>query len=238
MLRKGTARSRAPPAFPQVCGPRRDGIRQLLSRTFAKCSVRSGRSFGQRRGRTLQRRSGDWHRCGGGYGLYCQPRRNGSIDGIKKEIDAHFLTLAREARKDVLVVRGLDATAFRQSVYEAPAFFDETWRKRAKFPSLIVTNRVPSEAVSDANALEKGKVIIFPLADIYREHKSIAGFLTELVDALSQEDAMGALEDLDGNKLQKGWSWLGKYFKLEPGFFGFNLKLNSAIKDLLAGSRT
>ena len=158
-------------------------------------------------------------------------------DEIKKEIDAHFLTLAREAGKDVLVVRGLDATAFRQSVYEAPAFFEKTWQKRAKFPSLIVANRVPSEAVSDANTLEKGKVMIFPLAEIYSEHKSIAGFLTELVDALKQEDAIRALEDLDDNKLQKGWSWLGKYFKLEPGFFGFNVKLNSAIKDLLAASR-
>jgi len=158
-------------------------------------------------------------------------------DEIRKEIDAHFLTLAREVGKEVLVVRGLDPSAFRRSVYEAPAFFDEKWRKRAEFPALIVTNRVPSEAVSDANALEKGKVIIFPLADVYREHKSIAGFLTELVEALKQEDAIRSLEDLDGNKLQKGWGWLGKYFKLEPGFFGFNLKLNSAIRDLLAGPR-
>src|SRR5215472_1961262 len=111
-------------------------------------------------------------------------------DEIKKEIDAHFLTLSREVGKDVLVVRGFDSN-FSQSVYEALAFFDEMWgKKRARRPSLIVTNRVPSEAVSDANLLEKGKVMIFPLEDIYREHKSIAGFLTDLVDALKQEDAV------------------------------------------------
>ncbi len=159
-------------------------------------------------------------------------------DEIKKEIDAHFLTLAREVGRDVLVVRGLDPTAFRESVLEAPAFFDEKWRRRAAFPSLIVTNRVPSDAVSDANVLEKGKVMIFPLADIYREHKSIAQFLTDLLQALKQEDTIEALDDLDGNKLQKGWTWLGRYFKMEPGFFGFNVKLNSAIKELLARSRT
>jgi len=153
-------------------------------------------------------------------------------DEIKKEIDAHFLTLAREVGKDVLVVRGFDSN-FSQSVYEAPAFFDERWERRAKTPSLIVTNRVPSEAVSDANLLEKGKVMIFPLADVYREHKSIAGFLTDLVDALKQEDAIRALDNLDGNKLQRGWGWLGRYFKMEPGFFGFNVNLNKAIKDIL-----
>jgi hypothetical protein len=155
-------------------------------------------------------------------------------DEIKKEIDAHFLTLGREAGKDVLVVRGFDPTAFRESVYEASAFQDDKWRERAKFPCLIVTNQVPGQAVSDANVLDTGKVMIFPLADIYSEHRSIAGFLTDLIEALRQVDAIEALETLHGNQLQKGWSWLSKYFKMEPGFFGFNLKLNEAIKDLLA----
>jgi hypothetical protein len=135
-------------------------------------------------------------------------------DEIKKEIDTHFLTLAREVGRDVLVVRGFDPTAFRESLMEAPAFFDETWRERAAFPSLIVTNRAPSDAVSDANVLEKGKVMIFPLADLYREHKSIAGFLTDLLHALKQEDTLEALDNLDGNQLQKGWGWLSRYFKM------------------------
>jgi len=80
--------------------------------------------------------------------------------------------------------------------------------------------------------------MIFPLADVYREHKSIAGFLTDLLNALKQDDTIEALDNLDGNNLQKGWSWLSRYFKMEPGFFVFNLKLNSAIKDLLAKSST
>lgn len=108
-------------------------------------------------------------------------------DEIKKEIDAHFFTLAKEVGKDVLVVRGFDPTGFRESVLEAPAFFDEKWRKRAAFPSLIVTNRVPTEAVSDANVLEKGRVMIFPLAEVYREHKSISPFLSDLLTALSRK---------------------------------------------------
>ena len=63
--------------------------------------------------------------------------------------------------------------------------------------------------------------MIFPLADVYREHKSIASFLTELVDALKKEDAIRASDNLDRSNLQKGWAWLRRYFKMEPGFFGF-----------------
>jgi hypothetical protein len=48
-------------------------------------------------------------------------------DEIKKEIDAHFVTLGREIGKDALVVRGFDPTAFRESVFEAPAFYDVKW---------------------------------------------------------------------------------------------------------------
>lgn len=155
-------------------------------------------------------------------------------DEIRREIDAHFITLGREAGKDVLVVRGFDPTVFRDSVYEAPAFFDEQWRRRARFPALLVTNCSPADALGSAENLEKGKVIIFPLGEVYQEHRSIAGFLTDLVAALKQEDAIKALETLDGGKLQKGWGWLSKYFKMEPGFFGFNIKIDRAIRDLLA----
>src|SRR5271169_3607550 len=97
-------------------------------------------------------------------------------DDIKKEIDAHFVTLGREVGKDALVVRGFDPATFRESVFEAPAFYDVKWNERAKFPSLIVTNRAPGEALSDANVLEKGRVMIFPLADIYSKQKSLSGF--------------------------------------------------------------
>jgi hypothetical protein len=90
-------------------------------------------------------------------------------DDIKREIDSNFSILAREVGKNTLVVRGLDATAFRESVFEASAFYDDKWKERAKFPSLLVTNRVPDQVVSDAHILERGKAMILPLADIYRE---------------------------------------------------------------------
>jgi hypothetical protein len=156
-------------------------------------------------------------------------------DEIKREIDAHFLTLGRAAGKDVLVVRGFDPTEFRESV-EAAAFYDEKWFRRVTFPSLIVTNETPSRALAERGALDNRevKVMVFPLADIYKEHQSITRFLTDLIAALKQPDAVEALQSLNGDELTRGWSWLSKYVKMEPGFFGFNLKLNEAIKDLLA----
>jgi hypothetical protein len=155
-------------------------------------------------------------------------------DAVQKEIDEHFVTLGREVGRDILVVRGFDPTTFRQSVFEAPAFKDEKWRDRARFPSLMVTNRAPSEAVTNNKILDKGKVMIFPLAEIYGERKSLAAFLSDLVQALKSEDAMSALDSVDGSRLEKGWGWLSKYVKMEPGFFGFSLKLNEAMKDVLA----
>src|SRR5262249_39672585 len=108
------------------------------------------------------------------------------------------------------------------------------WRARARFPALIVTNCHPSDALATAENLENGKVMIFPLGELYEEHKSIAGFLAKLVDALKQEDAVKALETVDGSKLEKGWGWLSRYLKMEPGFFGFHVKLDKAMKDVIA----
>ena len=41
-------------------------------------------------------------------------------------------------------------------------------------------------------------------------------------------------ESLDKTRLQRGWGWLTKYVKMEPGFFGFNVRLDKAIEDMLA----
>jgi len=155
-------------------------------------------------------------------------------DEIRKEIDANFNTLGREVGKDVLVVRGLDPTEFRESVYEASAFLEKKWRERARPPALIVINCAPAEALGNPANLEKCKLMIFSLADVYQEHKSISGFLTYLVDALKQEDALKALETLDGDKLQKVWGWLSKYLTMEPSFYGFSINLDKVLKDLLA----
>jgi hypothetical protein len=54
-------------------------------------------------------------------------------DEIKKEIDAHFLTLAREVGRDVLVVRGFDPTAFRESVVEARPFSTKSGVREPRF---------------------------------------------------------------------------------------------------------
>ena len=136
------------------------------------------------------------------------------------------------------MIRGFDPTVFRDSVFEAPAFHDQKWHELAKFPSLLVTNRAPSAAVRDANILDKGKVMIFPLREIYDEHKSLAGFLSDLVAALRNEDAIASLDSLDRTKLQRSWGSLGKYFKAEPEFLGFGVDLKLAIGDLLAHKGT
>src|SRR5215813_4759208 len=156
------------------------------------------------------------------------------VDDVQKEIDTHFPRLGEEAGKDALVVRGYQGSDFTKSVFEAPAFFDERWKARAKFPSLIVSSVAPSEALASTAALDSGKVMIFNLREIYDEKKSLSGFLTDLVAALAKEDALAALEDLDRGKLERGWGWLAKYMKMEPGFFGFNIKLDKVMRDILA----
>lgn len=160
------------------------------------------------------------------------------VDEVQKEIDTHFHRLGQEAGKDALVVRGYEGAGFRNSVFEAPAFLDEKWRERAKFPALLVCSTPPSDALARAENLDNGKVMIFNLREVYAEHKSLAGFLSELVAALGREDALAALESLDRSKLEKGWGWLAKYVKMEPGFFGFNIRLDKAMKDVLARRQT
>jgi hypothetical protein len=156
------------------------------------------------------------------------------VDEVQKEIDTHFHRLGQEAGRDALVVRGYQGSQFTTSLFEAPAFSDDRWRARAKFPSLIVSSVPPRDALGSAAALDSGKVIIFNLREIYDEKKSLAGFLAELVAALAKDDALAALDDLDPGRLERGWGWLSKYVKMEPGFFGFNVRLDKALKDILA----
>jgi hypothetical protein len=155
-------------------------------------------------------------------------------DELRKEIENSFETLGREAGEDALVVKGFDATRFRESIYETPAFNDEKWRARAGFPSLIVLNKPPREALSSTEALENAKVMIFPLKEIFREEKSLSDFFSDLVGALRNPDAVAALDQLEKGKIQRAWGWLGKYVKIEPSFFGFKADVNRAISDLLA----
>ena len=98
----------------------------------------------------------------------------------------------------------------------------------------VVSSVAPSEALASTDTLDSGKVMIFNLREIYDEKKGLSGFLADLVAALGKEDSLAALEDLDPGKLEKGWGWLSKYMKMEPGFFGFNVKLDKVMKDILA----
>ena len=154
-------------------------------------------------------------------------------DEMRKEIDAHFNTFGREAGTNVLAVRGYDPTAFRESVYEAAAFYDPDWKERADFPALLVTNVSPSLALSDADKLKEAKVLLLPLGGIYQERKTITEFLTDLLKALKSEDALKSLEKLDTSSLKKGWGWLRRYVEMKPGFFGFNVNLNKVLNDVI-----
>jgi hypothetical protein len=155
-------------------------------------------------------------------------------DEVRREIDLHFTTLGCVVGADALVVRGYDPVKFKLSVFEAPAFTDVDWQRWAMSPALLVTNRAPTDVVGDARELERGKVMIFPLDEIYSRSNSLAGFLTQLVQALHEEDSIAALETLDGTRLQRSWGWLSRYIKMEPGFFGFNVRINDAVRDLLS----
>ena len=154
-------------------------------------------------------------------------------DEMRKEIDAHFNTFGREAGANVLAVRGYEPTAFRESVYEAAAFYDPDWKERADFPALLVTNVSPSLALSDAEKLKEAKVMLFPLGGIYQERRTITEFLTDLLKALRSEDTLKSLEKLDKSSLKKGWGWLRRYVEMKPGFFGFNVNLNEVLNDAI-----
>ena len=60
--------------------------------------------------------------------------------------------------------------------------------------------------------------------------------MEDLVQALKDENAIAALKNIDKPKLKTYWGWLSKYVKMEPGFFGFGVRLNEIMKDLI-GSR-
>lgn len=155
-------------------------------------------------------------------------------DAIKSEIDKHFTVLGKESGRDILVARGFDASEFRKSIYETPAFYNEEWRERAKFPSLLVTNGPPDRVLQNKDLLDGSKVIIFPLKDTFKEQGTLSGFFNELLETLASEDAIAALEKMEKKSIAKWWRWLNKYSKMEPGFFGFSIDLNAILKDKMS----
>ncbi|MCX7098481.1 MAG: hypothetical protein NTV43_11330 [Methylococcales bacterium] len=157
-------------------------------------------------------------------------------DAIREQIDKYFVTLGKEAGPDVLVVRGYDATTFRDSFIESAAFYGPDDWKSVDVPAIVVTDALPT-AVEERNGLDQAKVMIFPLRQIYEKHNDISTFFGQLLSALHSSEASNALEKLDKAKIEKYWSWFTEYAELKPGFFGFKADLGKIIADLLTKTR-
>ena|SRR2546423_325516 len=154
-------------------------------------------------------------------------------NALQREIEDNFLKLGQKVGRDVLVVRGLDPEEFNASVYEAFREHKPVWIDKLKEPALVVMDTAPATAMKDAQQLDKAKVIIFPLEKIYKDRGSITGFLGELLNALRDAEAQKALETVNKPSLKEKWGWLTKYFSMSPGFFGFGVKLDRVLDDLL-----
>ncbi len=159
-------------------------------------------------------------------------------DEIREQIDKYFLELGKEAGPDVLAVRGYDATVFRDSFIESTSFYgrDDLKAKAVDSPAIVVTDALP-EAVERRGGLDTAKVLIFPLRQIYEQHKDISVFFNQLLSALRAPEAMAALEKLDSTDIEKYWGWLTQYIEMKPGFFGFKADLKKIISVLLQKAR-
>ncbi|PYS38956.1 MAG: hypothetical protein DMF71_15980 [Acidobacteria bacterium] len=68
---------------------------------------------------------------------------------------------------------------------------------------------------------------------MYKDRGSITGFLGDLLNALRDAEAHKALETVNKPSLKEKWGWLTKYFSMSPGFFGFGVKLDRVLDDLI-----
>jgi hypothetical protein len=155
---------------------------------------------------------------------------------IREQIDKYFITLGREAGSDVLVVRGYDSTTFLNSFIESAAFYGPGDWKAVDVPAVVVTDALPT-AVEHHDGLDKAKVMIFPLRQVYETHKDISAFLEKLLRALHSAEASAALEKLDAVKIERYWSWITEYVEMKPGFFGFKADVGKLIGDLFKKAR-
>jgi len=154
-------------------------------------------------------------------------------NALRREIDENFLILGQKVGPDVLVVRGFDPEKFHDAAYEAFNRHKPVWIQKLEVPALVLMDTPPVTAMKDAERLDKAKVMIFPLEKIYNERGSITGFLGDLLNALRDAKAHEALETLNKPTLKEKWGWLTKYFSMSPGFFGFGVKLDRVLDDLL-----
>lgn len=157
-------------------------------------------------------------------------------DAIRDQIDKYFVALGKEAGPDVLVVRGYDATAFRNSFIESAALYGPADWKNISVPAIVVTDALPS-AVESPDGLDRAKVMIFPLKEIYEKYKDISIFFAKLCMALHSDEASNALDKLDRSEIKKHWSWITEYAEMKPTFFGFKIDVGKIIADMLEKAR-
>lgn len=157
-------------------------------------------------------------------------------DAIREQIDKYFMPLGKEAGPDVLVVRGYDATEFRNSFIESAAFYGEGDWKAVDVPALVVTDALPTD-IQHENGLDQARVMIFPLRQVYEKHKDVSVFFARLLSALHSDEASSALEKLDPSKIEKYWSWITDYVDMKPGFYGFSADVGKMIGKLLEKAR-
>lgn len=86
--------------------------------------------------------------------------------------------------------------------------------------------------MGNRGGLDDKKVLVFPLAEIYEKSEhDITAFLERLLNALSQSDAMTALDELEESRLEKYWGWLDKYVDLDIKVLNFRVDLKALIRD-------
>ena len=154
-------------------------------------------------------------------------------NALQREIEDNFRKLGQKVGRDVLVVRGHDPEEFNASAYEAFKEHKPEWIDKLVEPALVVMDTAPTIAMKDAEQLNKAKVMIFALEKMYKDRGSITGFLGDLLNALRDAEAHKALETVNKPSLKEKWGWLTKYFSMSPGFFGFGVKLDRVLDDLI-----
>jgi hypothetical protein len=155
------------------------------------------------------------------YGFFVESTWN---DPIKQQLRANLETLGQRVGPKTLVVRGYDEHAMANEVVEAAGLFDERFRPISP-PALIVSNR-PLQSLDDPEALKDAKIISL---NISGAEGSLPNLLDSLVEALTDANAMAALEDpKEETRLKRFWGWVARYAELKPTFFGFGINLNAA----------
>jgi hypothetical protein len=157
-------------------------------------------------------------------------------DAIRDQIDKYFVALGKESGPDVLVVRGYDPAAFRNSFFESAALYGPGDWKNISVPAIVVTDALAS-AVESPEGLDQARVMIFPLREIYEKYKDISIFFAKLCAALRSDEASNALDKLDKSEIKKYWSWITEYTEMKPAFLGFKIDVGKIIADMLEKAR-